>query len=365
MGNGTGIFLCILIAIVLAVLILWCADVLAHDSDTHKNIHVWFEYKHAHYLDGNVNDGYFNYQWHTHPNALRMPWDHSGLVTSESYQRAHSSQEVHRASLTPPPPPPPPPPPRQPSTTTYTEPSTSTVVTTIEESLDTASDILPEDIEVPEPEDEEQTMVEPESCVEELVERVFYRGYTLYTPTVVPEGVETLADLWELYWWTGETGGAFYVVVDSTWLVYRGSGDVGDLPIGALYGIIVHQSTNPTLASLTGCPVEMPAQIQLKAGLNLIGFPKVPASIQRPSDLLSAAVYAVIVVQEDQFKEGVAQQEQFKGVFRAGDPGDELLHDGQGLLVLASEASTISLSVAQAPMAQRTLTATWGAIKQQ
>ena len=146
------------------------------------------------------------------------------------------------------------------------------------------------------------------------------------------------------------------MVVDAYWLVYRGSGDVGDIPLRPGIGILVYQETNGTVAGLMGCPVESQAQIELQAGLNLIGFPVVPDTIERPSDLLSDSVYGVIVTQTGQFKM----------VSRVGDDGDETIVNGQGLLVLTSQPTTISLEVARAPQAQRhgTLITTWAAMKQ-
>ena len=228
-----------------------------------------------------------------------------------------------------------------------------TTIKTIEKVLDNAQSTISEDVVVPEP---ETPVIKIESCVEERVERLFYKGYTLYTPTVLPESVSTIAGLWERNSFTGANGGAFYVVVDTSWLVYRGSGDVGDIPLRPGIGILVYQETNGTLAGLRGCPVTSQVQIELQAGLNLIGFPVVPDTIERPSDLLSDSVHGVIITQTGQFKM----------VSRVGDDGDEPIVNGQGLLVLTSQPTTISLEPPQAPQAPRhgTLITKWGAMKQ-
>ena len=368
MTNTRIVFFSILIAILLAILIMWCADVLAH-NDGNPVAHFepyttqdpcWTdscrdaEYSNGHGHINRYEDDNGNGRWDL---GEENSW---GYWTCGGYKYLFPETDCSE-----PPPPPPPPPPiiDKPEPPQRSDTSDQTVIA---ESLEEAKETISDEVEVPEI--EEQATIETEPCVEEGVERTFYRGYTLYTPTVLPEGVVTLADLWEAYWWVGANEGAFYVVVDSEWLVYRGSGDVGTLPLSAIGAILVYQA-NSTLAGLQGCPVTSPAQIELKGGWNLIGFPKVPDLIERPSDLLSDIVCVVIVTQEGQFKK----------VFRAGDPGDAPLVNGQGLLVLAAEETTVALEVAQAPGASpawrdpdkssvprpggQVLTMAWGAIK--
>ena len=234
-----------------------------------------------------------------------------------------------------------------------TPPPITTTTTSIEKSLDDAEDTISEDVVIPEP---EIPIIEPELCIEERVERFFWKGYTLYTPTVLPEGVETLADLWEQYWFTGATGGSFYIYIDGCWLVYRGEGDVGTIPLSPGMGVVVYQVSNGTLAGLTGCPVISQVQVELNAGLNLIGFPIVPDTVERPSDLLVPNIICAVIV---------SVEGNLKIVGRAGDPGDEPLIDGQGLGVIATEPTILHLETPAAPMAQRsgTLITSWSEMK--
>ena len=236
-------------------------------------------------------------------------------------------------------------------TTRYSS-SISTSTTSVQKSLEEAQESIPEDVVVPEP---VAPIVIPESCAVERVERFFWKGYTLYTPTVLSEGVETISDLWERNWFTGATEGAFYVYLDESFVVYRGEGDVGSILLTPSMGIIVEQVTNGTNAGLFGCPVVSPAQIELDAGLNLIGFPTAPDTIERPSDLLSDIIIDVIVSQK-----GI-----LKLVARADDPGDEPLTDGQSLIIITTQAVTINLETPAAPRAPRqgTLATSWGAMK--
>ena len=259
---------------------------------------------------------------------------------------------------TPPPPvrQPAPPPPSEPDPPTIRSQSTTpsaTTTTTIEESLGNVQETIPEDVEVPEP---EMPMTEPEMCVEEYVERTFWKNYTLYTPTVLPSGVETLADLWEQYWWVGATEGAFYVYIDGCFLIYRGEGDIGTIPLTPNMGILVNQGRNGTLAGLRGCPVASQPQIELRQGWNLIGFPTAPETFERPSDLLNGSIASVIVSVEGELKL----------ITRADDPGDEPFVNGQGLMVKAMQPTTINLDIASAPSIRRSvgnMTTTWGAMK--
>ena len=266
---------------------------------------------------------------------------HSSPVNSEGYDDLIKELE------------PPTPEPPTPEPEIVTPPPITTTTTSIEKSLDDAEDTISEDVVIPEP---EIPIIEPELCIEERVERFFWKGYTLYTPTVLPEGVETLADLWEQYWFTGATGGSFYIYIDGCWLVYRGEGDVGTIPLSLGMGVLVYQVSNGTLAGLTGCPVISQAQVELNAGLNLIGFPIVPDTVERPSDLLVPNIICAVIV---------SVEGNLKIVGRAGDPGDEPLIDGQGLMVIATEPTILHLETPTAPMAQRlgTQTTSWGEMK--
>ena len=237
-------------------------------------------------------------------------------------------------------------------TTRYSS-SIFTSTTSVQKSLEEAQESIPEDVVVPEP---PAPIVIPESCAVERVERFFYKGYTLYAPTVLSEDVETLSDLWERNWFTGATEGAFYVYLGDSFVVYRGEGDIGSILLTPSMGIIVEQVTNGTYAGLAGCPVLSPAQIELDVGLNLIGFPTAPDTIERPSDLLSDIIIEVIVSQK-----GV-----LKLVARADDPGDEPLTDGQSLIIITTQAVTINLETPTAPIVRRggTLATSWGSMKQ-
>ena len=337
-SKKVGIPLCIIVGIVLAFLVMFASETWGHDTPEIRNgdeTHILTrEWKTSYRKDRH---------WHEDADAGGAgAWD---KCIAEAYDEDTDSYGLCEGRVV-----------EEPVPTTRRQSTTSSTptITTIEESLDNAQDTIPDEVVMPEPVEPEPVNT-PVPCTETRVERIFYKGYTLYAPSVLSDGVETLSGLWERNWFTGSTQGAFYVVVDSSWLVYRGDGDVGDIPLRPDIGILVYQETNGTTAGLKGCPVALPMEIELNAGVNLIGFPTVPESIKRPSDLLSDVAIGVIATQRGEFSL----------VTQVGDTGDDLLTDGQGLIVITTQATTINLDVASAPSVKRkgTLATSWGAMK--
>ena len=238
-----------------------------------------------------------------------------------------------------------------PNTPPPRSPRSSNDASTLTETLDAIIKDPPElpiDIEIPEP--------PPPPTVIELAywEYQFYKGWNLMSFSVVPEGVETLADLY--YQWTffAAHNAHIVVLIDNCWILYAGEGETGDIPLSPHMGLAIRLDWS-TWLGVRGVRQENSSQIELYAGLNFIGFPQVSESYQRPSDFLSETIIAVLLTQKGKLYL----------VGRAGDSGDDLLTDGQAVGLMVTQPTTIYLETPQAPMAQRvgTLATSWGGLK--
>ena len=172
--------------------------------------------------------------------------------------------------------------------------------------------------------------------------------------SVVPEGVETLADLY--YQWTffAAHNAHIVVLIDNCWILYAGEGETGDIPLSPHMGLAIRLDWS-TWLGVRGVRQENSSQIELYAGLNFIGFPQVSESYQRPSDFLSETIIAVLLTQKGKLYL----------VGRAGDSGDDLLTDGQAVALMVTQPTILNLSVPTAPKAQqvKTLATSWGGLK--
>ena len=185
----------------------------------------------------------------------------------------------------------------------------------------------PVDIEIPE-------SPPPVPTVEEVWwDWQFWRGWNLMGFIVLPDGVETLADLYHHWAFFAAHNGHIVVNIDGEWLLYSGEGEpTGEIPLSAHLGLAVRLDWAAYLG-VRGVPLPSAATIDLHAGTNLVGFPVLPADVRVPSDLLSDTICAVIVTRRGQFYL----------VGRAGDSGDEALDSGDAVILIVTEPTTLRL----------------------
>ncbi len=160
------------------------------------------------------------------------------------------------------------------------------------------------------------------------------------------KGVETtVASISELY---DVLGGAnavqFLITYDSQaqdWRSYFGASDTSaDVRLANDTGIIANLKASASL-HLSGTPLRTGGSgaINLNQGFNLVGLPLRDPRIQRVSDLLTLEeiggnVPVIILTDGDTFTL----------VGRAGDPGDIAITGGQGFIMTAQRAATVTLS---------------------
>ncbi len=327
MTNTRIIFFSILIAILLAIFILWCADVLAHgegkcvtDADGNVPLSNGGWVKIIDHLRGADLEGYV----HGHRSQY---YDRHGNPTIQttgffSIDFDGKTSKYHADCPTAP---------RPRSSQSSTAPRSSNTPT-LAETLDRIIEADPEppaDIEIPE--------LPPPPPVAELVqwEYQFWKGWSLVSFPVLPEGVETISDLYHRWAFFTAHNGHIVVNLDGEWILYSGAdGEVtGEIPLSAHLGLAVRLDW-ATYLGVRGVPLPSAETIDLHAGANLVGFPEIPTNFKRPSDFLSDAICAVIVTRRGEFYL----------VGRAGDSGDEALEPGQAVILIATEPTTLNLT---------------------
>ena len=357
MRNTRIIFFSILVAILLAILIMWCADVLAHGEGKCQVV-VGRRLQQIEHLSGADLDGHL----HGHrymENGEQVASSHSGVYLKDGVWVYDNGSKTNHAPLddfqecgTRPKPPQTQP---QSGSTSTSEPRSSS--TSISEPIAVVLGLIikddPEpsvDIEIPEP--------PTPPPAPELVrwEHQFYQGWNLVSFPVLPEGVATLSDLYHHWTFFTAHNGHIVVNLDGEWTLYSGAdGEVtGDIPLSAHLGLAVRLDW-ATYLGVRGVALSSAETIDLHAGTNLVGFPEIPTNFKRPSDFLSDIICAVIVT-----RRGGGYL-----VGSAGDSGDEALERGDAVILIATEPTTISLATPQAPSAMRhaTLITSWGAMK--
>ena len=350
MTNTRIILFSILIAVLLAILVMWCADVLAHGegkclTDVDGNVPLsdggWV--KVIDHLEGADLEGYV----HGH---RKQYYDRHGNPTGQSRGFFSIDFDDDDSEFYADCPTAPPPRSRQSST-----PPRSSDTPTLAETLDRIIEEDPEPpggIEISEP-------PAPLSPVPELVqwEHQFYRGWNLMSFAVLPEEVETLSDLYHHWAFFAAHNAHIVVNIDGEWLLYSGEGEpAGEIPLSAHLGLAVRLDWAAYLG-VRGVPLPSAEAIDLYAGANLVGFPVLPADVRVPSDLLSDTICAVIVTRRGQFYL----------VGRAGDSGDEALENGQAVILIVTEPTTLKLTAQVQPNDQPSLGTDsvrgWGAEK--
>ena len=165
--------------------------------------------------------------------------------------------------------------------------------------------------------------------------------------TAVDGVAKTLESISDLYDALGGADAVNHLMTYDTsaqdWLLYFGvseRGTANDRTLTGQMGIIAGMKV-PTSVRLTGKPLgnNNTSTIDLTPGLNLVGLPLREATINRVSDLLNLDGIrgnALIVL--------VTVNGEFKSVGRAGDPGDIAITGGQGFILTAQRATTVTLS---------------------
>ena len=176
---------------------------------------------------------------------------------------------------------------------------------------------------------------------------------------VLPIGVKSISDLWEVFVCELEHRGiVFGLVIDGNWTYYRGEDNkIGETTIDAHTGINVNLNS---WMSINGEAV-IGEEIELEKGVHFIGLPEIPLIYKRPSDLLSNKV-AWVKVRTDK-----KNNSPYRYIYADGDDGDDLFKIGQGFVIRVVENITLDLrgEVLAAPSIVRKgkLATTWGEIK--
>ena len=326
MTNTRIILFSIIVAILLAILVMWCADVLAHDNPAaHFKPYTatdpcWNdackdpEYRGGHGHIDDYDDENGNGRWDLGEENSWGYWTCGGYKTlvPETDCSEPKPQTQPRSDLT----------------------STSEPIAVVLDRIIEEDPELPGGVEISEP-------PVPLSPIPELVwwEYQFWRGWNLMYFKVLPDGVETLADLYHHWAFFAAHNAHIVVNLDGEWTLYSGSDGepTGEIPLSAHLGLAVRLDWAAYLG-VRGVPLPSAETIDLHAGANLVGFPELPADVHVPSDLLSDVICAVIVTRRGQFYL----------VGRAGDSGDEALESGQAVILIATEPTTLNLTIPDA-----------------
>ena len=300
---------------------MWCADVLAHDNPAaHFEPYTaadpcWDggckdpEYRGGHgHIDGYVDEN-GNGRWDLGEENSWGYWTCGGYKTlvAETDCSEPKPQTQSRSDST----------------------STSEPIAVVLDRIIEQDSEPPVDIEIPE-------SPPPVSAVEKVWwEWQFWRGWNLMYFRVLPEGVETLADLYHHWAFFAAHNAHIVVNIDGEWALYSGTDEAltGEIPLSAHLGLAVRLDLSAYLG-VRGVPLPIAETIDLHAGANLVGFPVLPADVRVPSDLLSDTICAVIVTWRGQFYL----------VGRAGDSGDEGLENGQAVILIVTEPTVLRLA---------------------
>ena len=344
------------------------------DDPANVNVNEWHEHK-----DARQDDGSIIYTEISHHGSAQRDSGHDGIVDNpepEEYpvnpndtQRAENEvvDPIVKDETV------------QPSTPTISTP----VVTIPSNTSSKPVTVIPvptKDVVVP-----EEVVVE-EVIVEEIVELVrfeygyWYQGLNFVSFPVLPEGVETVKDLFDRYQLFQSfqlvsqdpfeyTGDAIYVVIDGSWLSYGGEEDnpIGDIVITPYMGFVLLMDYSIWLG-ITGNRLIGDGTYELQIGMNLLGITEMPVDINKPSDFLlvdgvSAVISRVIT--------DLGINKNWYVVSSVGDPGDEYpVVLGHAYVLIAESAGGLidfdgDIDVPAAPAANRVgkLNTSWGSIK--
>ena len=232
--------------------------------------------------------------------------------------------------------------PRTPTPTVRTSPEE--IPEMLDEVVESESEV---EIEVPPVE------VKPEPVELSRFEIQFWQGWTLMCFPVLPEGVSTVADLYDEWTFFASHNGQIVLLVDGCWVTYSGdrADTSGAIPLSAITGLAVRLDWAAWLG-VRGLLLPVPDVMQLQAGVNLLGLPRLPVGAVKPSDLLSDAICAVMLERKGEFYL----------VARAGDPGDEFpLVVGQAVMLISLSPVDIRFNALEA--VENVAVGGWGNLK--
>ena len=239
--------------------------------------------------------------------------------------------------------------------------------------VDEVKDELPDPNEEQEPPDDTPAIAKPiESVVEvksiELIYRewTWLKGYNLVSFPVIREDIETVADLYQAYALFNPPQDIIYVEIDGCWYGYNGQeGQIaGDVRITPYLGVLILMDWT-AIVGMRGVEQIGDGEVELKIGLNVVGLSELPSRYEKPSDFLEIDGIEMVMVTAWDDEEYIND---LRMISRADDPGDNLLHRGQAVILIAAAQLTLDLSgsVPSAPMAPRrvgVLATSWGAMK--
>ena len=211
-----------------------------------------------------------------------------------------------------------------------------------------------------------------EGVVEEPIELAYqwwqwYKGYNLVSVPVLPEHIETIADLYNEYALFNAPQDSIIIYDYDTmnWMAYSGEDNVvGNTVITPYLGMVMMHD-QPAALGMYGVKLVGDGFVNLRAGLNIVGLTELPDRLQKPSDIASDPNICGVITRttDDAF-----ERPKWHLIVREGDSGDDIpLAIGQAVIIFCYDDMVLDLSnsVAAAPSASRELTTSWGAIKQQ
>ena len=114
------------------------------------------------------------------------------------------------------------------------------------------------------------------------------KGFNLVSFPVMKPEIETLSDFYAHYSFMESPDDVLYVVIDGNWYAYNGQDDqqiAGDVQITPYLGIVAVMDWSAWWA-LTGTEIIGDGEIELSAGLNIVGLSELPSRYSVPSDFL-------------------------------------------------------------------------------
>lgn len=332
------VLLSIILAILLTILIFWCAEVLAHGNPaghfkpyTEEDPCWNSSCKDPDYIGGHghidaYDDENGNDRWDL---GEENSW---GYWTCGGYKYLVPETDCSE------------PEPQQRESGTSTSESLASVLDDLIEAETKAESDPPESRDplghvgfepepTPEPESIPKSEPEPEPCTPVSISFDLERGFNLFHLPIQLTDVRTVGGLHKALGIKGDL--AIFSYDGTDWHVYSDEMDRGtlaDAELGVYTGLVVRVDTSASV-SMRGCPLLTSEPLTLQPGLNVVGFPEPPPDVTLVSDLLGLNESIYVVVTE-------IDGELFT-VGRAEDPGDGEIVIGRAYLVIASETITL------------------------
>ena len=371
MTNTRIVFISILIAILLAVLVLWCADVLAH-SDGNPAAHFepytaedpcWDrscradpEYRNGHGHIDDYDDDNGNGRWDVGEENSWGYWTCGGYKYLEPETDCSGPEPEPEPEPAPPPAPPPPPPPPAPRQQTQSEQPRSFLSDSTSESTSTK-------------ELKEEEIVETVVMCSYFDYGLWHQGRNLVSlPHILPDW-ETISDFYDYYdqgdYKSFMSGSTISVYIDGEWLSYNGQDgqEAGDVELTPYLGMLVERD----FTVLWGMPGSMKitgdGEVELSPGVNVVGLTELPSRYERPSDFLE--IDGIESVQVTKWSDE-SNLSVLLTIEQAGDEGDDPLYLGQAVILVSTIETTLDMTerMPSAPQARQVrMTTSWGKLK--